>query len=180
MYCVPKIISVRQELLNLRLGRDGEKAVAEELENLRETGCIIFHDIIGNKFNLDHIVLSQKGIFVIETKTYSKPRGKEAKVHYDGTHLNIDSVGNKDDILVQAKAESTWLKDTLKESTGKEFNIKPVVVFPGWYVESSNHNKYWILNPKGLPVFIQNEQEKLSKEDMKLVAFHLSRYIRAS
>lgn len=174
-----KFIKFRKKVRYLKLGRDSEKIVGEFLELLRQDGCIVFHDIVGDKFNIDHVVLSPKGIYVIETKTYSKPNGKEARVHYDGAHLNIDGIGNKDDILVQIEAESNWLKETFKESTGKEFNIKPVVVFPGWYVESNNHNKHWVLNPKGLPKFIQNEKEKLNKEDVQLAAYHLSRYIRA-
>ena len=179
LYCLYKLFSARKQLKNLRLGRDGEKEVAEILEELRSDGNIVFHDIVGKKFNLDHVVLSPKGIYVIETKTWSKPKGNEAKVHYDGTHLTVDSIGNKDEILVQVDAEITWLKNMLKESTGREFAIKPVVVFPGWYVKSEYHNKYWILNPKGLPKFIQSQKEILSKEDVKLAAYHLSRYIRA-
>ncbi len=178
VYCVYKIFQLRLDIKNLKLGRDDEKAVGQFLEQLRQDGCIVFHDIVGNKFNLDHVVLSPKGIYVIETKTYSKPKGKEARVYYDGTHLNIDSVGNKDDILIQVEAATSWLKETLKESTGKDFAIKPVVVFPGWYVESNNHNKHWIINPKGLPKFIQSQKEILSKEDVRLAAYHLSRYIR--
>ena len=95
------------------------------------------------------------------------------------SHLNIDSIGNKDDILIQVEAESNWLKDTLNESTGKNFNIKPVVVFPGWWVESKDHSDIWVLNPKGLPKFIENQKDQLSKEDVQLAAYHLSRYIRA-
>ena len=173
-----KFLKSRKKIKYLKLGRDGERAVGEFLERLRQDGCIVFHDIVGDKFNLDHVVLSPKGIYAIETKTYSKPKGKEARVHYDGIHLNIDSIGNKDDILIQIEAESSWLKETLKESTGKEFAVKPVVVFPGWYVESENHNKHWVLNPKGLPKFIESQKESLSMEDVKLAAYHLSRYIR--
>lgn len=179
IYCLYKIISIRQELLNLRLGRDGEKEVAEELDNLRATGCVVFHDIKGVDFNLDHVVLSQKGIFVVETKTFSKPASKEAQVHFDGRQLNIDGLGNKNEILTQVEAESTWLQETLKKSTGKDFKIKPVIVFPGWFVNSKDHSRVWILNPKGLPKFIENENTVIDKEDVTLAAYHLSRYIRS-
>ena len=177
-YCLIKLLGIKKQIKALKLGRDGEKVVGEFLERLRQDGCIIYHDIVGDNFNLDHVVLSTKGIYVIETKTYSKPKNKQAKVHYDGTHLIIDSIGNKDEILVQVEAESSWLKEILSESTGKVFNIKPIAVFPGWFVESTNHNKFWVLNPKGLPKFIQNQKESISKEDLQLTAYHLSRYIR--
>jgi hypothetical protein len=173
-----KAIKIRTQLQALKLGRDGEKEVGEFLEHLRRDGCIVFHDIVGDNFNLDHVILSTKGIYAVETKTYSKPMGGEAKVHYDGDHLHIDGLGSKDEILLQNKAESMWLKGILRESTGREYSIKPVVVFPGWYVESKTHNKHWVLNPKALPEFIRNQNDVLSKEDVKLAAYHLSRYIR--
>ena len=173
-----KFIKNKRILKALKQGRDGEKVVGEYLEKLREDGCIVFHDIVGDKFNLDHVVLSTKGIFVIETKTYSKPKGTDPKIHYDGTHLNIDSIGNKDDVLIQVEAESNWLKEILKESTGKDFNIKPVVLFPGWFIESENKFKTWVLNPKAFPAFIQNQKEILNDTDVQLTAYHLSRYIR--
>ena len=179
VYSIHKILSIRQEISNLRLGRDGEKEVAEELDNLRATGCIVFHDIRGNNFNLDHVVLSQKGIFVVETKTFSKPTNKEAQVHFDGKQLNIDGLGTKNEILTQVEAESTWLKEMLKKSTGKDFMIKPVIVFPGWFINSQDYSRIWVLNPKGVPKFIEKENNILNKEDVMLAAYHLSRYIRS-
>lgn len=177
-YCVPKILRVRKQARTLKLNRDGKKEVGEYLDHLRRDGCIIYHDITGDNFNLDHVVLSTKGIYAVETKTFSKPLGNNVKVRYDGDHLDIDGIGNKDDILLQTKAESIWLKGILRESTGREYCIKPVVVFPGWFVESKNHDKHWVMNPRALPEFIHNQQDTLTREDVQLAAFHLSRYIR--
>ncbi len=71
----------------------------------------------------------------------------------------------------------------IKDSTGKDFSVKPVVVFPGWYIESTyqkTQSKLWVLNPKVLPQFIENEPKVLLKEDMMLISYHLSRFVRAS
>jgi len=177
-YFLAKTLKVKNQLQSLRLGRDSEKEVGEYLEHLRRDGCIVFHDIVGDNFNLDHVILSTKGIYTVETKTWSKPVSGEAKVRYDGEHLHIDGLGEKDEVLLQTKAESMWLKGILRETTGREYHIKPVVVFPGWFVESRNHYKHWVLNPKALPQFIQNQDDILTSEDVKLAAYHLSRYIR--
>lgn len=64
-----KAFKLKQELIKLKQGRDGEIAVGQYLESFREQGCKIFHDIVGEGFNLDHVVISKNGIFVIETKT---------------------------------------------------------------------------------------------------------------
>jgi len=36
----------------------------------------------------------------------------------------------------------------------------------------------WVLNPKALPVFVNNEPIKLKDEEVHLIAYHLSRHIR--
>tara|TARA_R110002072_G_scaffold3149_7_gene23521 strand:- start:11238 stop:11996 length:759 start_codon:yes stop_codon:yes gene_type:complete len=179
IYCFIKGIVAFKQLKNLKLGRDGEKIVGQELEKLRTQGCMVFHDIVGDNFNIDHVVVSDKGIFLVETKTYSKPNFVNPKVRYEKGQLTINGLGDMSKIITQVKASSTWLKRTLEESTGKTFLIKPVILFPGWFVESPNDSEIWVLEPKQFPYYISKKKEIVSLEDKKLAAYHLSRYIRA-
>jgi hypothetical protein len=181
-YSVLKIINAKSKLKPLKQGRDGEKAVGQYLEKLRERGAQVFHDIPSKGFNLDHVVVTQTGIYVIETKTYSKPEKGKAKIVFDGESLQINGKFRNDKPIVQVKAASNWLSEILVESTGKKFTIKPVVVFPGWFIESTakaQSSGVWVLNPKALPTFIENSTDKLKPEEVKMVSFHLSRYIRS-
>jgi hypothetical protein len=68
----------------------------------------------------------------------------------------------------------------LVESTGRQFAVQPVVVFPGWYVEAApgRQRDVWVMEPKGLPAFLACQQGCLTPEDIKLASFHLSRYVR--
>lgn len=87
------IIQTRRNLARLRalkLGRDGEKAVGQYLEQVRDVDARVFHDLIGEGFNLDHVLVTTKGIFAIETKTCSKPVRGEANITYDGEHLFVN------------------------------------------------------------------------------------------
>lgn len=81
---------------------------------------------------------------------------------------------------IQARAQSSWLQRLLAESTGKAFPVRPVVLFPGWFIEDSRASRrdLWVLEPKALPAFLQQEKAVASMEDVKLAAYHLSRYIR--
>lgn len=167
----------------IKLGRDGEKAVGQYLEDLRERGAKVFHDIRGPDFNIDHVVIHTTGVYVLETKTYSKPDRGRARIQFNGDELRV--MGRKPDRnpVIQVKALSQWLKELLQESTGKAFEPRPVVLFPGWFIEPTAEAKksdVWVLNPKALPAFIKNSKDRLSIESVKLVAYHLSRYIRAS
>jgi hypothetical protein len=180
------IIQTRRNLARLRalkLGRDGEKAVGQYLEQVREADARVFHDLVGDGFNLDHVLVSTKGVFAIETKTWSKPIRGEANITYDGEHLFANGQKRDRDPVKQALAQARWLSDLIRESTGKAFPIRPVVVFPGWYVNSTattaaKSKGVWLLNPKALPDFIGAERASMAAEDVRLVSYHLGRSIR--
>ena len=168
---------------NVKLGRDGEKAVGQHLERLREYGADIFHDIRGRNFNIDHVVISPKGIFVIETKAWSKPESGTATIEFDGSIFKKNGFRIDPSPTVQALACSKYLKELLVQTTGREFSVQPIVTFPGWYVEHTaafNKNQPWVLNPKALTKFILNSNNCLSFEDTKLASYHLSRHIRTT
>jgi hypothetical protein len=77
-------------------------------------------------------------------------------------------------------ALAKWLEQTLLASTGKRFTARPVILFPGWYVEPApKGTQVWVLNPSALPAFVRNEPITISDSDLHLVVFHLTRYIRA-
>jgi len=177
-----KVLRLRKKLKNLRLGRDGEKAVGQHLETLREYSAKVFHDIPAKNFNLDHVVIAKSGIYVIETKTYSKPESGAPKIIFDGKKLRMNSGVTTDKPVIQVQAACSWLSDLLKQSTGKSFSVKPVIVFPGWFIEPTSEAKasdVWVLNPKGLPTFINNSADKLNSHEVSMAAYHLSRYIRS-
>jgi len=172
-----------RDIKKLKMARDGEMAVGELLDDLRQRGYVIFHDILGQGFNLDHVTLSPQGIFIIETKTWSKPSSGSPKIEYDGEKIYIEGKRYGYGVIDQANSQASWLQKILQESTGKKFMVKTVVVFPGWYVESkvsTSGRRVWVLNPKMLPMYIENEPVRLPREDLHLAAFHLARYVRSS
>lgn len=106
----------------------------------------------------------------------------EPKIGLDGEKLTIKALGEQTKPINQIKAASNWLKNILKETTGKDFSVKPVILFPGLYVESTERGKksnVWVLNPKALPTYIENQPDIISQENIMLAAFHISRYILA-
>lgn len=181
VYVAIRIYRILPRLRSLRQGIDGEKAVGQFLDRLREQGYHVFHDIVGERFNVDHVLIGPGGVFTIETKTWSKPAKGEARIRYDGETLTAAGHTPDRDPIIQAKAQARWLAELLRESTGRRLGVQPVVVFPGWFVEAApgSHLSVWVLEPKGLPAFLSREREQLAPEDVKLAAFHLSRFIRS-
>ena len=176
-----RLYRLRPRMRALRQGIDGEKAVGQFLERLREQGYQVFHDLIGEGFNVDHVLIGPAGVFTIETKTWSKPQRSDARIVYDGNTLTVAGREPDRDPLVQAKAQAHWLRGLLFESTGRRIEVRPVVVFPGWFVEAASgaQRVVWVMEPKGLPAFLSIEPTRLGAEDVKLLAYHLSRHVRS-
>lgn len=164
----------------LRQAEDGEKAVGQLLEGLRASGYMVFHDLVGADFNVDHVIIGPAGVFTIETKTWNKPGKGSPKITFDGETLLAAGQEPDRNPVIQAKAQASWLQRLLAESTGKALPVRPVVLFPGWYIEDSRASRkdLWVLEPKALSAFLANEPSVVSSEDAKLASFHLSRFIR--
>ncbi len=176
-----RLFKALPRLRALRQGIDGERVVGQFLERLREQGYQVFHDVQGQNFNLDHVLIGPAGVFTIETKTWSKPLKGDARIRFDGQTLQVGGHEPERDVMAQAAAQASWLKALLAESTGRSFEVRPVVLFPGWFVEATPgaHRTLWVLEPKALPTFLSNESVRMEAADIKLAAFHLSRYVRA-
>jgi hypothetical protein len=177
-----RIWKTRPQVRALRQGIEGEKAVGQFLERLRENGYQVFHDLIGTGFNVDHVLIGPAGVFTVETKTWSKPQSGGARIKFDGEQLSVAGREPERNPVVQARAQAGWLKGLLTESTGRPYEVFPVVVFPGWFIEQGEGSlrNMWVLEPKALPKFLENAPQRLAPEEVKLASFHLSRFIRNS
>jgi hypothetical protein len=165
----------------IAVGIEGERVVGQFLERLRDQGYQVFHDVVGETFNLDHVVIGPAGALTIETKVRRKPANGSAKITFDGERILIDGFAPDRDPVVQAKAQAAWLQQVLADSTGRKYPVRPVVVFPGWFIEQrpGSTGRVWVLEPKALPKFLAHQPAVLSPEDVKLASYHLSRLIRA-
>jgi len=166
------------ELRNLTLGAQGEKAVGQFLERLRQGGYEVFHDIPTAEFNIDHVIVGPAGVFMVETKTWRKRGG--ARISFDGERLLLEGRSPDRDPLIQCRAQATWLSRQIEEGTGFRASVRPVLLFPGWYIESTQgaHRDIWVLEPKALPAFIEKEPAVLDLAHTRQVSYHLSRYVR--
>ncbi len=157
-----------------RLGLEGEIAVAQSLESLTAFGCCLFHDLQpdavstngvkpdGSGPNIDHVVVSRAGVFVIETKTRSKrvEGAKNAVVTFDGKRVLVDGFPPDRDPLQQARAATADVARYVERSTGLRTTFRPVVLFPGWFVQSvgtARESDVWVLNDNALRKWIEIE-----------------------
>ncbi len=165
---------LREKRDNYEQGSQGERAVGDILDKLKQEGCRVFHDVVinGANYNIDHVILSTHGIFAVETKTHSKPRG--GKVSSNGKVVFISGKNPDGKPIDQAINNAKSLRRYLNEKTGRDFHVKAVLVYPGWFVKDYTDSRIWILNPKVLQIKINREPETISRTDYDKAELYLS------
>jgi hypothetical protein len=180
IYWAVKIWRLLKQRRSLYLGLDCELAVGQELNHLMLKGCRVYHDFPADKFNIDHVVVSQKGVFAVETKGRAKPDKKmgsaDATVIYDGQDLRFPGWSEKEP-LDQSKRQAVWLSQWLSSAVGEQIAVKPVLALPGWFIERKKPSPNLILfngkNPDLLLKWATGTSTPLSAELMQRVVHQL-------
>jgi hypothetical protein len=179
-FCTVQFIRTKKRVKNLKKGRDGEGDVAEILDELKCQGANVLHDIPGEKGNIDHVVICSRGIFVVQTKAWSKPENVW-EMDFDGECIHIATRAPDAGPIVQCKAEVGDIKSLLKESTSKALPVRGVVVFLDWFVNrkpGARGAEIWVLNPKELGGWVRRESDILSAADVAMATLHLKQFVK--
>lgn len=181
-FLVRKLWKAAVRLDNLKAGFDAELAVGQELDQLMRQGAVVFHDIPADNFNIDHVVISNEGVFAVETKGFTKPnqgRGKaDATVVFDGKVLKFPTWTTKDP-LEQADRQAAWLAKWLASAVGSPVRVLPVVALPGWFVERTGRGDVRVFNGKELAGLLKSRgTQPLSAQDVQRVAHQVEQRCR--
>jgi hypothetical protein len=138
-------------------GLAAERMTAQELNRLIGSGCQVLHDVPGEGFNLDHVVVGPRGVVMIETKSRKKPpKGKDDshyKVQYDGEGLLFAGARRPTaKSIAQARNQAQWLARYLRTAVGRDVPVIPAVALPGWWIDSvkgSAQSDVRVFSPKG-------------------------------
>ncbi len=178
-FYIPKLVGIRRQLRNLALAVKGEKAVGQYLEeHARPLGYQVLHDVVGDGFNVDHVLVGPGGVFAVETKTISKPAKGISSVRYDGETVTVDGFRPDRDPVAQARACAGWIRDIVLKSSGRTVPVRPIVLYPGWFVEKMPKGvEVWVLNEKAIVSFLSQEDRRLPDEDIALITHCLKRHV---
>ena len=164
------------KLRQLQLGRDGERVVGQLLEELRADGYEVLHDIPGDGYNIDHALVGPSGVFAIETKTVRKPKGDQ-RVIFSGEAITVAGLTPDRDPIAQVRAAARELGRIVRDRTGLDMAVKPVVLYPGWFVDPAGKSEVWVLNPAALRKWLANEGEKLSDAQIRQISTGIARHV---
>jgi uncharacterized membrane protein YhaH (DUF805 family) len=111
---------------NWRKGAFGERRVGRALDALSKKGVLVLHDrlIPGSKGNIDHIAVTQAGVFTVDAKAY---RGK-LEVRSRGRQLWING-RNRSHLLDQARRQAVIVRSILFQAGLSSVAVTPVLCF---------------------------------------------------
>lgn len=153
--------------------------MAQVLEGLREEGARIFHDIPADGFNLDHVVVSGKGVYVIETKARSKT-GKTSRITFDGTGVFVEGRPMLGNPIGQARGGASWLARMLESAAALKVAVRPVVAFPEWFVDCTGkgaNSHTWVLSGRAVPAWISAEQPTLTMREVAAISHAIAVHV---
>lgn len=177
IYYYKELRNFWKELKNTGLGINGEKTVGQSLEYLRSSDYKVFHDIVTEKGNIDHVIVGPGGVFTVETKTRSI-LNEDLNVIFNGIEVIIDGFSDKKPIT-QARGEAYWLEKFISKNAKMEVKVKPIVIYPGRFVKQIvSSPDIWVLNEKALPSYLANERVSLSSENIALLSSLIGNYNR--
>jgi uncharacterized protein (DUF486 family) len=171
-YFVYRLTKRGERLGNLKSGYDAEVAVGQELDLLVRRGALVFHDFPADGFNIDHVVVTPKCVYAVETKGYTKLnklKGREGvTVEFDGMRLRFPT-WTTDEPVLQAERQANWLGDWIKKSTGHFIPVKPVVALPGWFVKEKGIGAVKVFSGKQLSGLLEVPSPQLDPRTQSLV-----------
>ena len=171
----------RREVRKWTLGEQGERYVGQILDReMPRFGYKVYHDIQikkkGRMMNVDHLLVGENGVFLIEDKTWSKPERGQTVVKYDGNAVLKNGVPYRKPVI-EAFALAKETNSYLHSITGRSYPVKPLLVFVGWYNQAENRHDspLLLLSEKALASFLPRHKPKQvpTKDDLRLLAAKL-------
>lgn len=179
IYFYVKNFNILEERNKLRLAYECELIVGQQLQNTLINGFKIFHDFPAEKFNIDHIAIGPSGVFAIETKGRAKFTKKEKRnweVKFDGRKLKFPG-WEEDEPILQTKRQATWLCKWIREATGEEVRVVPVLALPGWYVDLQYGSDVVVYNGMN-PYFLAKYPASLTESQVRIIANQIENMCR--
>lgn len=180
-----KVKKTQRETRSWRLGENGEQYVGQTLEkDMRPLGYDVFHDVVIKQdkrtYNLDHVIIGPKGVYVVETKAWRKPEKGSPEIEYKDGHLCKMGHVIKDDVVKVVVSLAREANRLFHDLTGRSYYVRPLSVIAGWFCRCNNlsDSQLAVLNEKQVAVLVQKDtpQHVPDPKDLELLHVKLEQY----
>lgn len=115
-----------------KIGAEGERSSAAQLEKLRALGWSVVHDRKLKRANVDHVLVGPGGVFAIDSKNWSAAARVKDGVVMCGDHA-------KPEVARHARGTAAAINSVIKSSTPRNVWVEAVIVFWGEFPQNYIH-----------------------------------------
>ena len=152
-------IHIKKRIKDAERGARAEERVEEKLSSLE--GYISFHNLVFEGFNIDHLIIGPAGVFVIETKSH------KGKITSEGDSLFLNGKPPVKNFTNQVWSQTFHVKNLLKQRTGNDWLVKPILCFSNAFVEVRETVKgVTVINIGYVNTFISRQKAILSMDEI--------------
>ncbi len=149
--------------LDARRGAAAEEAVGNLLNEL-PAGYFVVHDFLSKQGNIDHVVISKKGILTLETKSH------KGVVHCEGEMLKRDGQFFETDFIKQAWAEAYCIRDLLAGQGISAPKPQPVILFANAEVQVRKQVRgVEIISRRYLPAYLDRLPSRMTAKEAEKI-----------
>lgn len=136
-------------------GAEGEEAIGAILDSLGDEYLVV-HDVVSRYGNIDHVVIARHGgLFLLETKAHG------GRVSVVNGRVLVNGREPEKDFIAQTLRNTYWLRSRVREATGLDLWITPVLVFTNAFVEPTAPVKgVQLVNQKYLSRVLQQSNRR--------------------
>ena len=148
---------------NARQGAVAEEVVGDLLGEL-PAGYFVVHDFVSKRGNIDHIVISTKGILTVETKSH---RGV---VTCEGALLHRDEKPFEKDFIKQAWAQAFFIQDIIARQNISVPKPQPVILFANANVQVRQQVRgVEIVSRRYFPAYLKRLPNRISASEAEKI-----------
>lgn len=163
-YRLLNIVVARRRLL---FKRDANMAAGHALQKLTSNKNRVFHDVPCGKSVIDNVVVGLHGIYAVSVIARKPGRVKLARLKGDQLMF-----AKKETISVRRSGlKSEQLARDIRKVVGHEVRVRPVIVVPGWNIDSQQSDEFLVVNERNLAMLTgwRDQKDYLLNEDVEAI-----------
>jgi hypothetical protein len=172
-YAVYQFARTVRSRYEVKFLRDANVAIGHQLQQLSAEGTRIFHDVATATGIVDHVIVSQKGLYAVNVVARRSRKRTHARLHEN----TIEYANGKPFVsIVDIVAKTSRLQKELRELLGHKVRVRSVIAVPGWDIGEQSDDEHLLVNERTIAVLSgwNDKSEYLMNEDISLLQNELT------
>jgi hypothetical protein len=146
-YALYQLISTFFARRQIKFLRDATIAIGHQLQQISSGITQVYHDVKTSAGIIDHVVISQTGIYAINVVAKRAPRG--GSVQLQDNALQFSNSKNSQSIVGLA-AKANRLEKQFHQLLGHQVRVRSVIAAPGWEIGNQGSKCHLLVNERNV------------------------------